>query len=118
MKFIMVGIYIVLTLSGLVLMKLGGNPGALSFKNSDLMFSINWVSAIGFICYICSFLLFTRIVVKFDLSYILPIVTGIIQILTLIFAAIIFKEKFTIQSIIGAALVILGIIVMNFKSGK
>lgn len=115
MKFIMVAVYVVLTLSGLVLMKLGGNPGAISFKNSELMLSMNWISAIGFICYIASFLLFTRIVVMFDLSYIMPIVTGIIQILTLILAAVVFKEKFTMQTVIGASLVIVGIVVMNFK---
>ena len=49
----------------------------------------------------------------FDLSYIMPVVTGIIQIMTLILANFLFKEKFSRSSIIGASLVIIGIFVMN-----
>ena len=51
----------------------------------------------------------------FDLSYIYPIVTGIVQILTLIASALVFKEHMSAQSIIGAAIIIVGIIIMNFK---
>ncbi|MCR5146130.1 MAG: hypothetical protein K6B70_02105 [Clostridia bacterium] len=108
-------VYLVLTVSGLVLMKKGGNSGTLSFNEGNLGFNINWISALGFICYICSFLLFTRIVIMFDLSYIMPLVTGIVQILTLICAFAIFKEPITKQGIIGASIIIIGIIVMNFK---
>ena len=68
----------------------------------------------GFICYLASFLLFTRIVTKFDLSYIMPICTGVVQIVTLIAAKLIFKEIITTQGLVGAVLVILGIVIMNF----
>lgn len=51
----------------------------------------------------------------FDLSYIYPIVTGIVQILTLVASAVVFKENMSIQSVIGAIIVIAGIIIMNFK---
>lgn len=106
-------IYIVLSISGLVLMKLGGNSGNIQLNSGDISFSINWISAIGFICYIFSFLLFTRMVVIFDLSYIMPFTTGIVQILSLIAASVIFKEQISSQGIIGAIIIIIGIIVMN-----
>ncbi|MDD4376368.1 MAG: hypothetical protein PHR25_06300, partial [Clostridia bacterium] len=77
MGIILICVYMILTVSGLVFIKLGGNPGTFAMKNGDINFAMNWISAIGFICYICSFLLFTRIVVIFDLSYILPLTTGI-----------------------------------------
>ena len=115
MQFLLIGLYLVLTVAGLVFMKLGGNPGTFSAENGTLTFGINWISAIGFVCYLFSFLLFTRVVVMFDLSYIYPIITGKVQILTLIASAIVFKENMSIQSIIGASLIIIGIIVMNFK---
>ena len=51
----------------------------------------------------------------FDLSYIMPIVTGVIQILTLVLAKFVFKEKISKLSIIGASLVIVGILLMNLK---
>lgn len=116
MKFILIAIYIILTISGLILMKKGGNPGTISMQNGEMNFGINLISLLGFICYICSFLLFTRIVVMFDLSYIMPICTGIVQVLTLIASYFVFKEQISKQGIIGACLVIIGIIIMNIKN--
>lgn len=113
MKFLLVGIYLIFTTCGLIFMKLGGNPGAFAFNSGTISFSINWISAIGFLTYLISFLLFTRIVVMFDLSYIFPIVTGIVQIITLIASKVIFKETLTLQGIIGASIIIIGIIIMN-----
>lgn len=115
MKLILIIIYLVLTLSGLILMKKGGNPGSLSITNSTANFGVSLISLAGLVCYLCSFLLFTRIVVMFDLSYIMPICTGIVQVLTLVASKVIFKENITTAGIIGAALVIIGIIVMNWK---
>ena len=118
MKIALVICYLILTMSGLVFMKLGGNTGTFSFGNSEVSFAISPVSLFGFICYIGSFLLFTKMVVMFDLSYILPLCTGITQVLTLIFSKVIFKENISIQGLIGACVIILGIIVMNWKVVK
>lgn len=115
MQYILIGVYLILTVAGLIFMKLGGNPGELAVKDGTITLGMSIVSGIGFICYLCSFLLFTRVVVMFDLSYIYPIVTGIVQILTLIASAVVFKENMTIQSVVGAIIVIVGIIIMNFK---
>ena len=113
LKFILVAIYLVLTMSGLIFMKLGGNSGSFALNQGNIAFTINWVSLIGFVCYLCSFLLFTKIVIMFDLSYIMPICTGIVQILTLVAAKAIFKEAITTHGIVGASIIIIGIIIMN-----
>ena len=115
MQVILVVIYLILTISGLVLMKKGGNAGSLSIESGTANFGISLISLAGFVCYICSFLLFTRIVIMYDLSYIMPICTGIVQILTLVAAKLVFKEEITMYGIIGASLVIIGIVVMNWK---
>lgn len=115
MKFVLVLIYLVLTLSGLILMKKGGNSGSLSVLDGTANFKISVISLAGLFCYLCSFLLFTRIVIMFDLSYIMPICTGIVQVLTLVAAKFIFKENISTAGIIGASLVIIGIVVMNWK---
>lgn len=115
MKIILICIYVILTLSGLVLMKKGGNPGRIKKSKEDISVSMSPISGLGFVCYLCSFLLFTKIVVMFDLSYIMPIVTGIVQVMTLVIANIFFKEKIEKKSIIGASLVIIGIVIMNLK---
>ena len=115
MQIVLIIIYLILTVSGLILMKKGGNPGSIAFESGNVNFGISLVSLAGFICYIGSFLLFTRLVVMFDLSYIMPLCTGIAQVLTLIASKVVFKEQFSIQGIIGASLVRFGILVMNIK---
>ena len=115
MKIILVVIYLILTISGLILMKKGGNPGTFSMQNGNFTFGMNFISLLGFICYIGSFLLFTRMVVMFDLSYIMPICTGIVQVFTLFASYLVFKEEISLQGVIGAVLIIIGIIVMNVK---
>lgn len=114
-KSILAVAYIILTLFGLVLMKLGGNTGTFSIKSSSFEFTMSFISLLGFLCYIASFLLFTNIVIKFNLNYIIPVTAGIIQVLTLICGYTIFKEPVSINGVIGVALVIMGIMVMNIK---
>ena len=116
MKFIFIGIYLLLTISGLILMKLGGNSGTIAVANKELTFGISLISALGFICYIASFILYTKIIMMFDLSYIVPITTGIAQILTLVASSVILKEEISTKGIIGACIIIAGIIIMNWKS--
>ena len=115
MRLILIIVYLIMTISGLILMKLGGNPGTVSVKDNNIAMSMNLISGIGFICYICSFLLFTRIIVMFDLSYIFPICTGIVQVITLIASYYVFHENISLKGIIGASLIIIGIVVMNIK---
>ena len=60
MQFIIIGIYLLLTMSGLILMKLGGNTGKFAMVEGDINFGISPISLLGFICYIGSFFLYTR----------------------------------------------------------
>ncbi|MCX8075005.1 MAG: hypothetical protein N2749_05415 [Clostridia bacterium] len=115
MRYALVIIYLILTISGLIFMKLGGNPGTIGLKNSTISMDMSLVSGLGFICYIASFLLFTRIVIMFDLSYIFPICAGVVQVATLIASYYVFKEKISMYGILGASLIIIGIIIMNIK---
>lgn len=115
MKIILLVCYLVLTVSGLTFMKLGGNSGEIAIKEGLFNFNISLISALGFICYLGSFLIFTKLVIMFDLSYIMPLATGITQILTLIISYFVFKENMSLQATVGASIVILGIIVMNWK---
>lgn len=114
-KYILIPVYLLLTTSGLIFMKLGANPGTINIKDGTFLVSMSTVSALGFVCYICSFLLFTRLVVMFDLSWIYPVTAGIVQVITLVASYFVFKEKISVFGVIGAILVIIGIIFMNIK---
>ena len=120
-KMIKVGlviIYLILTISGLIFMKMGGNFGTISLASGRFNFSMSLTSMVGFACYICGFLMFTQLVTMFDLSYLIPITTGVVQVATLIAAVKIFKEDITTQGVIGIILVIGGIVLMNLKLQK
>ena len=111
MKFLLVAIYVMCTTGGITFMKLGGDSLKLGLKDG-FSFSIGWKTFIGFLLYLISFLLWQKLVVKYDLSVMVPIVTGIVQIIILLIGYMLFKETFNILSIIGAGLVIIGIVVM------
>lgn len=118
MKIILICIYLFMTVAGLVLMKYGKNPGSIKVDGGNISFGVSFISGLGLICYIISFVLFTRIVIMYDLSYIYPITTGIVQILSLVASKVVFKENISIQALIGASLVIVGIVVMNMPKLK
>ena len=116
MRILMIIIYLIFTVSGLILMKKGGNAGKIGMGAGELSLSISWISALGFVCYIISFLIFTRIIMMFEnVSYISPICNGIAQACIIIASIIFLKEKFTVATIGGALLIIAGIVVMNLK---
>ena len=97
-------------------MKKGGNAGKLTLGGGEFGFSISWISLLGFICYIISFLLFTRIIMMFEnVSFISPICNGIAQVMIMAASCIFLKEHLTGQNIAGAALVIIGVLIMNLK---
>lgn len=113
MKYLLTTIYILFTTSGITFMKLGGDSLKLSFKDG-FNFSMGWKTFIGFFFYLVSFLLWQKLLVKYDLSIMVPIVTGIVQIIILILGYVVFKESFNIVSLIGAIFIIVGIIIMAF----
>lgn len=116
MKYLMIVMYVIFTVAGLILMKKGGNAGKISLGGGELGFSISWISLLGFICYIISFLLYTRIIMMFEnLSFISPICNGIAQVMIVAASWLILKEQITGLNVGGALLIIAGIVIMNLK---
>lgn len=113
MKYLLTIIYVFFTTGGLTFMKLGGDTLKIGLKDGPSL-SMGWQTFVGFCFYLISFLLWQKLLVKYDLSVMVPIVTGIVQVVILIIGYIVFKEQFNIVSLIGAALIIAGIVVMAF----
>lgn len=116
MKYILTIIYLIFTTGGITLMKLGGDSLKLSFKGGFNL-KMGWITFLGFMCYLISFLLWQRLIVKYELSILVPIITGISQIVIMIIGYSVFKETFNVQSLIGAIIVIIGIIIMTIANG-
>ena len=112
-KYILTGVYILFTTTGLLLIKLGGDTFKVSLKPT-FSFNMGYVTMIGFLCYIISFLLWQKLLVTFDLSYIVPIATGIVQVIVLLMGIFVFKEQINAMGIIGSIMIIIGIVLLAF----
>ena len=116
MKIISIIIYLICSVGGLVLIKSEANSVNIAMQNGVFNLSMGFKSILGFIAYICSFLIYTfYIIKKFDLSYIYPIITGITQVLVILAGVFLFKETMNTYAIIGVFLIIAGITLLNIK---
>ena len=78
-------------------------------------FSIGFKLLFAFIIYGISFLLWSGIVARNELTYIVPISSAIVNILTVILGILIFKEHLTLIQIIGIGITVIGFVLMNWK---
>lgn len=113
MKYLLIISYLIFTTGGITFMKLGGDSLKLSLKDG-FSFSMGWKTFLGFFLYLISFILWQKLITKYNLSIIVPIATGIVQILVLIVSYIVLKENINSISLFGAIFIILGIVLMAF----
>lgn len=105
--------YVIFAVSGSTLLKYGGLEHIkkiITIPFVDMNVSI--ITIIGFICYGISFLLYTVLLNKFNLSFISPLTVAIVYILLMITAFVVFKEPINAYKIAGCALILIGILVM------
>lgn len=105
--------YILLTSSGLLLMKLGIDGTIFSAEHGLLSCQINIKLIIGMLFYVASFLIYMFVLQRKDLSYIYPLSTGIVNIISFVFGIWILHEKVGLTSIIGVLFVIAGVVMLN-----
>lgn len=108
-------IYLVLTISGLTLFKLGSSGVDISLSFKQISVNISSIAIMGMMCYLASFLLWLNILKNNDLGVIFPIATGIVTVLTFLVGIAIFNETVTITKIIAVIFIVLGVIIMNLK---
>jgi len=113
MNIVFIVLYVIFAVTGSTLLKYGGLEHIKSlFTVPFVNINISWVTLIGFICYGLSFLFYTVLLNKFDLSFISPLTVALVYILLIISAFIIFKEPITTIKIIGCSLILIGILLM------
>ena len=109
----LVSLYVIFAVGGSTLLKLGGLEKFKSlFTVPFVNISISTVTLVGFICYGISFLLYTVLLNKYNLSFISPLTVALVYILLMITAFIIFKEPISLIKIIGSICILVGIILM------
>lgn len=113
--YITFGLYLLLSASGLILLKSGSGNLVVNVANNVFNFSINLKMLLGGAFYILSFILFLFIIPKFNLSYIYPMSAGILFVIVLVASALFLGEKISIIQGIGALLILSGIVALNIK---
>lgn len=107
--------YVFLTSCGLLFIKLGGTGTSLTLVHKGISIQCSYQLILGLCCYIISFLLFTIILQKKELSVIYPISAGVVNIASVLMGVFILKEKISTTSLIGVMFTILGIVLLNVK---
>ena len=107
-------ISITLFLFSSTLLKFGSSTKSL-FTVPFINMSISTYTFIGFICYGLSFLFYTILLSKFDLSFISPLTVGLVYVLLMITAFVFFHEQITAYKIIGSSLILIGILLIIIK---
>ena len=113
MSAVLIILYVIFAVSGSTLLKYGGLEHIkVLFTVPIVNMRVSWITFIGFICYGISFLFYTILLNKFELSFISPLTVALVYILLMITAFIIFKEPITSTKIIGCSLILIGILLM------
>lgn len=109
-------LYALTSSAGLVLLKLGSKSGApLSFIENKLHVNFSFYVIGGFFLYGLSFLIYTYLISKNDLGYIVPVSTALVYIFIFTASFIIFKEVFTPMKIAGIFLILGGLVLLNIN---
>ena len=115
-NYILIAVYLIFSLAGVFLFKIGCQKEFLvSVSTGIFSLNISLISIMGLLSYVCSFLMYMFLISKFDMTYIVPVTTGITYILTFILAVLIFKEAITVNKVIGSVLILAGVLVINMK---
>lgn len=106
-------LYVIFAVLGSTLLKLGGlEKYKILFSVPFVNINISFVTFIGFICYGISFLLYTVLLNKYDLSFISPLTVALVYIFLMITAFVVFKEPITLMKLGGSGLILTGILLM------
>ncbi len=108
-------LYIIFTVSGLIVMKIGSNAanGNKSLVIPYLNLNLSIVSLVGILLYGISFCLYLGVISNFKLGFIIPLLGGIINIAVLVASVTVLHEQLGVKALLGALIIIIGIVVMN-----
>lgn len=114
MTIVLLLVYALLAVGGLTCFKLGAQKElVLRVTSSLLSLSISWFSLLGMFMYVCSFLLYLGMVSKMELSYLTPVSSALVYILTMLVSYFVFREGFTAWKAAGIAFILVGVMLMN-----
>lgn len=114
MSKIIIALYVLTTSLALVILKLGAKNGApADIVNGKLSFNLTIYTITGILLYSVSFILYTYLLSRYDLGYIIPLAAAFVYILIFGASYFVFNESFTPLKVGGILLIVLGLILLN-----
>ncbi len=114
---IMLALYVLSTSLGLIFIKLGTTDSLpVKFLDGKIHLNLNVHIVGGILLYGISFMLYTYLISKHDLGYIIPLTTALVYIVIFLASYLIFHEVFTLLKITGIGLIVIGLILLNIKA--
>ena len=116
MNWIYLVLYIIFSVSGSTLLKFGSSESVKSLITVPFInMSVSGFTILGFFFYGLSFVFYTILLSKFDLSFISPVTVGLVYVLLMITAFVFFKEQITGFKLLGSSLILIGVLLMIVK---
>lgn len=116
MKILLCICYVTFSIFGTTLIKVGTNirqDGAL-FSVKD--FYVSYQLILGILCYGCSFLLYTLVVSRLQISLVIPVLSAINIAALVIVGLVVFAETLNKGQIVGIAILVIGVLVTGIYS--
>lgn len=111
MMWIIFIIYVFSSSLGMVLIKQGGEKTSMKIIENGFQLSINTYFIMGIFLFLLSFFLWVLILQHFKLTFISPVAYGLTFLMLSFFAYVMLNEQVTIYNLIGAALIICGVVI-------
>lgn len=113
-RIILILLYAITSVSALVFLKFASKNGPpFQFLDNKFHFNLSLFTALGIFLFGISFILYTYLISKYDLGYIIPLLTALVYILIFIASYFFFQEAITIVKICGVILILGGITMLS-----
>lgn len=108
--------YLFFSVSGLILIKTGGNGTNFFIKGNIININVSVSILVGLCFYILSFILWITILKEGELSYLFSLVQGLSYICVMISSFAFLHEEFNTYKVVGAIVILLGIMLINYSN--
>ena len=109
-------VYVCLSATALTLIKLGlGKDSTLLLNKGGFNLNLSWMLVGGALLYVVSFCLSMVVMKGMNLSLFYPLSAGLIYIAVCVLSFLVLKEKITTTQLIGMAVILAGIVIMNLN---
>jgi len=107
-------IYVLFSLAGLTLIKMGGNSSGYTIKM--LQFNVSIKTIAGLFFYGMSFLWYVFFISKMQISLVMPILTAINTCAVIAIGILVFGEKLNFGQLLGLGIIIVGVFLLGVFS--